>query len=225
MTTFDSLHRQCRILESLFDVKLTSYSRLALAIGRNAYDLEAEGSGEQWKDLEVEVDDFLEKLRVTNEQLAAVTSDPNMPPSQSMSRAIQRHRDVYRDYSRELHRTKTNVKYALDQANLLSGVRHDIEAYKSSAADSLLAERGRLDSSHQMTDTILEQVFETRAEFSQQSVSLVGIKGRINNVLNSMPGVNNLLSVIKFRRRRDAIILGVVIAACLLILLRYIAHN
>jgi hypothetical protein len=66
------------------------------------------------------------------------------------------------------------VKNALDQANLLTGVRNDIEcvtfciyrhigsvdtpyrsAYKSSAADSLLAERGRIDSSHRMTDDIL----------------------------------------------------------------------
>lgn len=31
-------------------------------------------------------------------------------------------------------------------------------AYKSSAADSLLAERGRIDSSHQMTDTIIQYV-------------------------------------------------------------------
>ena len=31
-------------------------------------------------------------------------------------------------------------------------------AYKSSAADSLLAERGRIDSSHRMTDDILEYV-------------------------------------------------------------------
>ena len=60
--------------------------------------------------------------------------------------------------------------------NLLSGVRNDIEygyqnlphggradnhpfsAHKSSAADMLLAERGRIDSSHQMTDEILECV-------------------------------------------------------------------
>lgn len=32
-------------------------------------------------------------------------------------------------------------------------------AYKSSAADSLLAERGRIDSSHQMTDDILQYVY------------------------------------------------------------------
>lgn len=69
------------------------------------------------------------------------------------------------------------MKNALDQANLLSGVRNDIEqvvivslmvrlinhscsAYKSSAADSLLAERGRIDSSHRMTDDIIEYVYK-----------------------------------------------------------------
>ena len=71
-----------------------------------------------------------------------------------------------------------NVQAAVDQANLLSGVRNDIEsvqscrsllpglvylthkflssAYKSSAAEALLAERGRIDSSHQMIDATLE---------------------------------------------------------------------
>lgn len=69
---------------------------------------------------------------------------------------------------------QANAQIALDQANLLSGVRNDIEcvssssspfichsfcfisAYKSSAADSLLAERGRIDSSHRMTDDMLQ---------------------------------------------------------------------
>jgi len=107
--------------------------------------------------------------------------------SASMLRTIQRHREIFQDSSRELRRTKVcyyypltlkcstlhkaNVHTALDKANLLSGVRNDIEcvefdtmrmhndvqfsAYKSSAADSLLAERGRIDNSHRMTDDIL----------------------------------------------------------------------
>jgi Golgi SNAP receptor complex protein 1 len=61
-----------------------------------------------------------------------------------MLRAIQRHRDVYEDNGKELRRTKVrrfrpsmrtspltvmqaSVKQALDQMNLLSGVRNDIE--------------------------------------------------------------------------------------------------
>ena len=62
MSEYDSLHRQCRTLESLFDAKLTSYSRLAGTITRNQDDVEAGGSAERWKDLEVEVDELLQKV-------------------------------------------------------------------------------------------------------------------------------------------------------------------
>ncbi len=65
MTDYDSLHRQCRTLESLFDTKLTSYSRLATTITRHQDDVEAGGSVERWKDLEAEVDELLQKVCMT----------------------------------------------------------------------------------------------------------------------------------------------------------------
>ena len=63
MATYDSLHRQCRTLEALFDTKLTAYARLASSITRSQDDVEAGGSTERWKDLENEVDELLEKVR------------------------------------------------------------------------------------------------------------------------------------------------------------------
>ena len=71
---------------------------------------------------------------------------------------------------------QANVQQAIDQSNLLNGVRNDIEsvnqrfepplwflikplensAYKSSAAESLLAERSRIDGSHAIADEMLE---------------------------------------------------------------------
>ncbi|KAI0931503.1 hypothetical protein AcW2_000379 [Taiwanofungus camphoratus] len=222
MSTYDSLHRQCRTLESLFDTKLTSYSRLASSITRSQEDLEASGSAERWKDLEVEVDELLQKLGEINDQLSALSSDAENPPSQSMLRAVQRHREVYQDYSCELRRTKTNVQSALDQANLLSGVRNDIDAYKSSAADSLLAERGHIDNSHRMTDDVLAQAYETRSEFGRQRSTISGMNSRMAGVVSTLPGVNNLLSMIKSRRRRDSIIVGCVIGLCIVLLLMYI---
>ncbi|KIK70619.1 hypothetical protein GYMLUDRAFT_32662 [Collybiopsis luxurians FD-317 M1] len=218
MSNYEQLHRQCRTLENLFDTKLTSYSQLVSAIS-HPEDVEAGGSRERWKDLEMEAEELLEKLEETNEQLNGL--DPEIL-SPSMLRAIQRHRELFQDNSREFRRTKSSVQNALDQANLLAGVRNDIDAYKSSAADSLLAERGRLDSSHRMTDDILNQAYETRADLSRQHSSLSGINTRMSNVLNSMPGINNLVSMIRSRRRRDSIILGVVIGICIILILSYI---
>jgi len=224
MATYDSLHRQCRTLESLFDSKLTSYARLASAIVKDQDDdVESSGSRERWRDLQSEMEDLLEKLKETNDALLALSTNPDSIPSQSVVRAIQRHREVYQDYVREFQRTKANIQHALEQANLLTGVRNDIDAYKSSAADSLLAERSRIDSSHRMTDDILEQAYETRAEFSRQSSTLSGIGTRMAGVISTMPGINDILAMIKTRRRRDAIITGVVIAVCLLSLLSYMS--
>lgn len=78
-----------------------------------------------------------------NDELDTLSSDVNNQVTQTMLRAIQRHRDVHQDNFREFRRTKvrwltcshsrrltvqqTSVKQALDQMNLLSGVRNDIE--------------------------------------------------------------------------------------------------
>ncbi|KAK0466349.1 uncharacterized protein EV420DRAFT_824274 [Desarmillaria tabescens] len=221
MANYEQLHRQCRTLESLFDSKLTSYSQLVSALSRPNEDVEANGSSERWKDLELEVDDLLEKLEETNEKLGALANEPDIV-SQSMLRAIQRHRELFQDNVREVKRTKASVKQAMEQANLLSGVRNDIDAYKSSAADSLLAERGRIDGSHRMTDDMIDQAYETRSEFARQRSSLAGINTRMVNVINTMPGINNIVSMIKSRRRRDSVILGVIIGICIILILSYL---
>jgi len=125
MATYDSLHRQCRTLESLFDSKLTSYARLASAIVKNQDDVESSGSRERWRDLQNEVEDLLEKvnsdqlnkppwltwtkLKETNDALLALSTNPDSILSQSVARAIQRHREVYQDYAREFQRTKVSV--------------------------------------------------------------------------------------------------------------------
>ncbi|PFH52243.1 hypothetical protein AMATHDRAFT_74307 [Amanita thiersii Skay4041] len=223
MSNYDQLHRQCRTLENLFDSKLTSYNQLASSIARSKQDVEATGSSERWKDLERELEELLEKLEDANQQLSTFAREPELL-SPAMLRTIQRHREIYQDNGRELRRTKTNVQNALDQANLLRGVRNDIDAYKSSAADALLSERGRIDSSHRMTDDILQQAYETRSEFGRQRTALGSINTRMMHVINTMPGINNLVSMIRSRRRRDSIILGVVIGLCSILLLSYIWH-
>lgn len=82
------------------------------------------------------------KLEETNEQLAALANEPDAV-SASMLRTINHHAEIFQDNARELRRTKVlanavsqalyqlfiqaSVKSALDHANLLHGVRNDIE--------------------------------------------------------------------------------------------------
>ena len=50
------------------------------------------------------------QLKENNDQLSRLADDTQSPPSQSMLRAIQRHREVYQDYARELRRTKVRER-------------------------------------------------------------------------------------------------------------------
>ncbi|QRV95087.1 SNAP receptor complex protein [Ceratobasidium sp. AG-Ba] len=226
MTTYESLRRQCRTLEALVNDKLTGYSRLAVTLSSGS-DVEAGTSAARWSDMEEEIEGLLEKLKETNDGMADLMSDDAAAVTTSMRHSAQMHREVLDDYVRDFGRTKANVRAALDRANLLTNVRSDINAYKaarSSATDQLLAERGRIDSSHRMTDDVLAQAYETRAEFSRQRSSLAGINTRMKGVLNTMPGINSLIGMIHSRRRRDAIVLGVVIGLCFLGLLSYVGR-
>jgi len=223
MATYDSLRRQSRTLESLVDAKLTAYSRLASSISLGQ-DVEAGGSAARREDMEQEIEGLLEKLRETHEEMTALLSEPVAPPSQSTMHAVARHRDALQDYSRDFQRARSSVQSALDKANLLGSVRNDINAYKTAHASdeaALLAERGQIDNSHRMTDDILAQAHETRAEFSRQRTSILGMNTRMAGVINALPGINSLAQMIQTRRRRDNLILGIVVGVCLLLLLSY----
>jgi len=209
MATYDSLRRQARTLESVLDAKMAAYSRLGTGLGEHdASDLEA-GAHDRWSNLEAEVEGLIEKVRVnlrckllmtcsffiywhifqlteTVEELSTLLNNSASPPTQSMLHTIQRHRDVLADYKADFRRTKSNLEHALDRANLLNNVRSDIQSYKvahSSTTDALLTERGRLDSSHRMTDDILAQAYETRAEFGRQRMSIAGVNARMGQVI------------------------------------------
>ena len=83
------------------------------------------------------------------------------------------------------------------------------------------------------------QAYETRADFGRQRSTLSGIQTRMAGVVSecpravvvaanltfasdTIPGINNILSMIKTRRRRDAIILGCIIGLCIVLLVSYI---
>lgn len=64
MTTYDSLRRQARTLESVLDAKMAAYSRLGTGLGAQGTtgrELEA-GTRERWSDLEAEVEGLVEKV-------------------------------------------------------------------------------------------------------------------------------------------------------------------
>lgn len=135
---------------------------------------------------------------------------------------LARHREILQEHRRELNRLKSAINDARNKANLLSTVRSDIDAYRSSnpsaaEAEYMLDERSRIDNSHNMADSVLSQAYAVNDNFLMQRETLSSINRRIVGAASQVPGINSLIGRIGAKKRRDGIILGSFIAFCFLI--------
>lgn len=80
----------------------------------------------------------------------------------------------------------------------------------------MLQERGRIDNSHSMADSVLSQAYAINENFGLQRETLANINRRIVGAASQVPGINGLIQRIGTKKRRDGIILGSFIAFCFL---------
>ncbi|CDS01349.1 related to SNARE protein of Golgi compartment [Sporisorium scitamineum] len=247
--SWDVLRRKTRNLESTIDARLTSYSSLASKIARTAdsssssagvyadhttLDMDGSASGSRKQEvsehveLEQELDALINELSDAVDALTAKLDDPAVPPTSAQLHAVQRHREVLFDFTRDFRRSKINVRHAIDRRDLLGNVQGDINAYKAahaSDADALLAERGRIDNSHAMMDRTLEQAYATRSEFADQRSTLEGISTRMTSTAAQVPGLNSIITLIGRRRKRDSVIMGCLIGTLTVLLLKFVLSS
>ncbi|CAO3615618.1 unnamed protein product [Mucor hiemalis] len=105
-----------------------------------------------------------------------------------MIHLLSRHKDILYDYTKEFRRVKANIKTARDKANLMNSVQDEIRTFNSGNnrdnADYYLTERNRVESSHRMTDMILEQAYATRQDVSRQGRIINGVNQRVGGLVS-----------------------------------------
>ncbi|PWN98200.1 V-snare-domain-containing protein [Tilletiopsis washingtonensis] len=89
---------------------------------------------------------------------------------------------------------------------------------------SLLYERDRISNSHSMIDGTLDQAYATRGSLAAQRGVLQQTTARLRSSAAQVPGLNTLITRINRRRRRDSVIMGLLIGACTLLLLWWISR-
>ena len=153
-------------------------------------------------------------------------SETTLTSSALKQNNLSRHREILQEHRREFARQQSTLRNLRDRANLLSNVRSDIDAYRSSnpadaEADYMLEERGRVDRSHNVVDGVLSQAYAINEQFGVQRDTLANVNRRIVGAASQIPGVNSLIGRIGAKKRRDGIILGSFIAFCCLLLLYF----
>lgn len=65
---------------------------------------------------------------------------------------------------------------------------------------------------------------ETRDHLVSQRQTFKKLQTRFNDISNRFPALNSIIQRINMRKKRDSIILGVVVGTCTILLLLYAFH-
>ena len=122
----------------------------------------------------------------------------------------------------------------LEREDLLSSVHRDINDYRAnvggggttansgsgnSRMDLLLRESESARNSERLIDEQINIALEARGALSAQRQAFKAIQTKLNDLGNRFPVINSLVQKINVRKRRDSIILGLVIGLCLTFLI------
>ncbi|KAH6626031.1 hypothetical protein B0J18DRAFT_423727 [Chaetomium sp. MPI-SDFR-AT-0129] len=215
------LRQQARSLESQTETSLQTYAQFSsqTAIPPKPTDEE--------KSAESKVQELLDKRDSVIAQLGRLLdSEATLTSSALKQNNLALLRDKLSDHRRDLTRLRNTLRTARDRANLLGSVRDDISAYRAAhnganpadaEAEYMLGERGRLDRSHDVADSVLSQAYAVQEGFALQRETLASINRRITMAASQVPGINSLIGRISAKKRRDGIIMGSFIAVCFLV--------
>lgn len=220
-SSWAQLRQQVRGLESQTENHLHTYSQLS-----SGSNIPLKPS-DQEKQTEKKLEDIIAKRESLIRQLTRLLdSDPTLTASAVKQNNLALLREKFEEHRRDMARLKVQLNSARDRANLLANVRSDISSHRLGAngpgdgpseADYMLDERGHIDHSHDMVDSVLSQAYAVNENFIVQRETLANINRRITLAASKVPGINTLIGRISSKKRRDGIIMGSFVAFCFLV--------
>jgi Golgi SNAP receptor complex protein 1 len=243
----EDLRKQARQLENEIDLKLVSFSKLGTSFSshrdfssrppetaNNKSDttplLNKSNSEHMFETMAMEIEQLLARLTEVNDRMADYTQNLSVnSQSAALLHTLQRHRDILQDYSHEFQKTRANIMAYKEREDLLGSVRRDIDAYRNSTGankrtDMYLKEHEHLRNSDRLVDEQISIAMATKENLMSQRGTLQTITQKVYTLTNKFPVINSLMQRINFRKRRDSIILGIVIAICIILLILYAFH-
>lgn len=236
-SNWDELRRQARQLENEIDLKLVSFSKLGTSYGSQDYRnensdtvplLSSTNSDHMFETMALEIEQLLSKLTDVNDKMISYCQTQTVPGA-TVTHTLQRHRDILQDCTHEFQKTKANIQARKEREQLLSSVRKDIDAYKSSSGlnrrtDLYLKEHEHIRSSEKMVDDQISIAVKTKEELINQRIAFKAIQTKMTTLVNRFPVINSIIQRINLRKRRDSIILALVVSVCLILFIIYTFH-
>jgi len=215
------LRQQIRTLENQTETIFHTYSQYT-----STPNLPPKPSEDEIRN-EAEIEDLLQQRESLIAQLSRLLDSESALGSSTLKQNnLSRHKEILQEHRQELKRLKASISEARNRQHLLTNVRSDIDAYRSSnpaeaEAEYMIQERSRLDNSHGVIDGVLSQAYAINENFGIQRETIASVNRRITMAAAQIPGVNGIIQRIGAKKRRDGIILGSFIAFCFLMFLYF----
>ncbi|XP_044763126.1 Golgi SNAP receptor complex member 1 [Coccinella septempunctata] len=223
--TYDDLRKQARSLENEIDLKLVAFSKLGAGLktphSSHASDTVPLLSGEDtFETMSLEIEQLLKKLTQINEHMA------EQPVSgAAMLHTIQRHRDILADLSKDYRKTNSQHESRREREDLLHRNSDNFRTEGiNNRRDIYLKENQHIHNSDRLVNDQISIAMETRDHLQSQRQTFKRLQTRFNDMSNKYPLINSLIQRINLRKRRDSIILGLVVSLCTFLILLYIFH-
>ena len=138
------------------------------------------------------------------------------PTEQAM---LRKFRERLSAANEQYRRTKLRVQTELDRAELLRNAPNpDENGDVSVAMDDLMRERGHINSASSVADSIVEQAMATHDVLEAQRVRMGTSRGKLGTFDALVDGTKKVMEKIAWKKRKNMIVLGLVIAGCLIFL-------
>jgi len=232
---WEGLRKQARALENEIDMKLVSFSKLGTNYTRAANtDSDKQpllgGAESGLENLERDLESLLSQLSAINDEMAGYAAGAGDARSAAIHHTLQRHSEILQDYKQEFSKTSNNIASMLEREELLSSVQSDISHYRNEPGggkrnqkiDSLQRELEHTRNSERLIDEQINIALDTRDNLVNQREILKAVQTKLNDLSSKFPMINNLVNKINLRKRRDTIIIGLVIGLCLTFMIWYI---
>jgi Golgi SNAP receptor complex protein 1 len=228
-TDWEELRKQARQLENDVDTKLISFSKLSsnyVARDQTSHhygiDSSSTPTSSSFDAMSIEIEKLLERLSDINKRMAEAI--PALPGSNTAAtHTLQRHHEISQDYRREFERTKANIQNFKTREDLLINHNSDVNSpsLSSRRQDLYLREAGYITNSNKLLDEHLEKAETLKVALNNQRRVFMSSMNKLKHMANRFPLMNNIMQKIKIKKRKDSLVLGFVIALCLIFLLIY----
>lgn len=195
----DREDREVNIIKELIDKKLIELVKYKKRKDFNSDFLR------ELNDAYLEVQELFDKYK---QLISRLTSDT----------LIDRHSFIYKDFFSDYNNIKDSLTQQINSYELL----HNNSFSHSTNYDNLLNESSQLDNSHAILDSTLQQSYHTLNDFTNQGFSIRNSTRKLQQTLSSIPSINKVLSMISARRKRDSIILAILITFLVFLLFKFI---